>query len=232
MKTCNNCNTQNADDSQFCVGCGMRFEAVNTVADETSYNDANNVPPQSTESWNLFNENTDVIRPTGTDRFVSADEYVIATLENGYAMNMISGEGLKKEDAILTNRRLYYNHTEGILNVRTQEEKVNVKDITGTKIADYNPIYLLILSIIMFAIILFGLAVGSSSRGGFPMVLPTLFSPALIFLVLYFVLKKKYLKIEYAGGAIHFSVKKYGMQNIQMFQKSIHAVKDYIEDHK
>ena len=214
MKSCNKCNSQNADDAIFCAGCGQAL----------SSNIATQQTPNS-NSHDVNQANVNIIRPTGTGRFVNADEYAIATLENGVVMNMISGEGFKTEDAILTNRRLYYNHKEGIVSVKVQEEKVDVKDITGTKIASYSPYKLLIGSILAFLIAL----ISSSAAATITVVFILL---ALILLVLFFIGKKKHLKIEYPGGAIYFSVKKYGMKNIQLLQKCIHAVKDFIEDNR
>lgn len=220
MKICSICNSPNNDDSKFCLACGNLFAQPNPQINQQTRQQTFHSNPQQTVTPKIE------IRPTGNGRFVNADEYVIATLENGIAMNLISGEGFRREDAILTNRRLYYNHKDGIINVKEAEEKVNVKDITGTKIASYSPYGFLVLSIIFFV---FGIIL--SAMGAFAIFF-SLLTPAIVFLVLFFSLKKKFLRIEYAGGSINFSVKKYGMQNIQAFQKSIHSVKDYIEDTK
>ena len=122
---------------------------------------------------------------------------------------------------MLTNKRLYYNHKTGILNIRAQEEKVNVKDITGSKITDFNPLGILILSILLLVLgIIFIL-----DDTDYWFFLPV----ALVLALVYYFAKKSYLKIEYAGGSIFFSVKKYGKENIQRFQKCIYAVKDHID---
>ena len=228
MKICNICNSMNDDDSKFCLKCGNSFVQANPQMNQQTQqqNFQQQTQHQPNNNSQRAASGAKEIRPTGTGRFVNADEYVIATLENGIAMNLISGEGFRKEDAILTNRRLYYNHKDGIINVRECEEKVNVKDITGTKIASFSAYGFLVISIIIFLLSIILSAVGAFAA--FLYLLPA----ALIFFILFFVLKKKFLRIEYAGGAINFSVKKYGMQNIQLFQKSIHSVKDYIEDTK
>ena len=228
MKICNICNSMNDDDSKFCLKCGNSFVQANPQMNQQTQqqNFQQQTQHQPNNNSQRAASGAKEIRPTGTGRFVNADEYVIATLENGIAMNLISGEGFRKEDAILTNRRLYYNHKDGIINVRECEEKVNVKDITGTKIASFSPYGFLVISIILFIVSIILSALGAFAA--FLYLLPTV----LIFLILFFVLKKKFLRIEYAGGAINFSVKKYGMQNIRLFQKSIHSVKDYIEDTK
>ncbi len=197
---CPNCGHNNADGSGFCVECGTKFNAETEQAQAT---------PQATAAP----------APSANSIFVSEDEYVVATLKNGMALNMISGEGLKTEDAIITNKRLYYNHKTGVINVRSQEEKVNIKDITGTKIANYNPIGILILGALVLIVALIAK-------------LWAMIPAALVFVVVYFLAKKCHLKIEYAGGFIYFSVKKYGMNNIRAFQKAIYTLKDSIDEGK
>ena len=122
---------------------------------------------------------------------------------------------------------MYYNHKTGIINIRTQEEKVDIKDITGTKIANFNPIGIFILSILSLVI---GV-IAALSEEDFEAFLPFLPIFLVLFLVYMFV-RKSHLRIEYAGGAIYFSVKKYGKANIRNFQKCIYAVKDHIEANK
>ena len=72
-----------------------------------------------------------------------------------------------------------------------------------------------------------GIIVNSNVSGGPAMFFGIILSVVAVFVFVF--LKKKYLRIEYAGGSIHFSVKKYGIQNIQAFQRSIYAVKDSFE---
>lgn len=209
MKICDKCNTQNNDNARFCAVCGNMLEGMHET------------PVYSRPVQNLpINE----LRPTGQGRFVDADEYVVATLENGVMMNIISGEGFRREDAVLTNKRLYYKHKDGIVNITECEEIVDVKDVTGTKITSFDPYGMLIFAALLF---IAGIIVDSNAHSGPWLFIGIILSVVTIFLFVF--LKKKYLRIEYAGGAIHFSVKKYGIQNIQAFQRSIYAVKDSYE---
>lgn len=211
MKNCPFCGNLIADDATFCGFCG------NKIVTERAQTQ---VPPtasaQQTEKISISIDKNST--------FVSPDEYVVATLKNGMMLNVLSGEGLKTEDAVLTNKRMYYNHSTGILNVHSQEEKVNIKDITGTKIASYNPLGILYLGIlVLIAGIIFGV-----SMEEMVFVVPFVFA-ALFLILLYFFAKKSFLKIEYAGGDIRFSVKKYGKEKIRAFQKAIYAIKDEFE---
>ncbi len=214
MKICPVCRHSNADESTFCLACG------NKLADEGRQ--VQTIKPAVNQQKDRIN----VAFPQNND-FVSNDEYVVATLSNGVVLNLVSGEGFKTEDAVLTNKRLYYNHKTGILNIQTQEEKVNIKDITGSKITNYNPLGIFILAIFVAVFGLFGSIAASDFE-----IFPIFLLASLFLFVVYLFIKKSHLKIEYAGGSIYFSVKKYGKENIIKFQKSIYAVKDHIESNQ
>lgn len=141
-------------------------------------------------------------------------------------LNLISGEGLKNEQAVLTDKRLYYNHREGLINRISTREIVDAADITGTKITDNKPYSILIVAIL----ILIGSIIGASSADD-GSILASGIIVAIIFLITFLVLIKKWLVIEYAGGRIRLSVKKYGMNNIIAFQKAIYRVKTEVKQH-
>ena len=149
--------------------------------------------------------------------FVSDDEYVVSTL---------SGKNLETEDVVLTNKRLYYNYTvSSILTRRTQNEVVNVEDITGAKIANTNPIGALIIAALALVVGLFMAIANEDVEMLCIFCLPI----AVIFTLLYLFLRRAHLKIEYAGGSISFLVKKYKNEKVKAFQKSIYIVKDSID---
>lgn len=158
------------------------------------------------------------------DVFVEKSEVTVATIGNGLVLNVISGEGLKKEQAVLSDKRLYYNHRKGIVDTTATRECVNVADITGTKITDNKQISLLIFAGLLFVI---GLIISATSSGfGGGVWFGYLAGIAIVLVIVFFVTWNKYLDIEYPGGRIRLKVKKYGMKNIIAFQKSIYRVKD------
>ena len=53
-------------------------------------------------------------------------------------------------------------------------------------------------------------------------------APAVVLVILFFIKSKSYLRIEYAGGHIGFSVKKYGLNNVRAFQRQIYVEKERI----
>ena len=209
---CPKCGTIAADGTRFCKVCGASLAASATPAQEApSYNSYSQ--PQTPPSWD--------------NRLVDPSETIVATLENGRLDNIISGEGILNEDAILTNKRLYYNHKHGIINVVNVQEKVNISDITGTKISDVQQRGLLILAGLFLLIgIVFAAASGTGA------ILPPMLVIAAILVLAFFISMKKHLVIEYAGGKIAFSVKKYNMEKVRAFQNCIHALKDQYTENK
>ncbi len=157
------------------------------------------------------------------DTLVDSSETLVCSLTNGNLQNIISGEGLKEETAFITNKRLYYNHKVGLLNIKSEMDKIDLEDITGTRIVDYNPILFLVLAGLFFFIFLI---VGIAS-------LPAMIFVGLIwsivFIVAYVKFHKKFLFIEYAGGNIHFSLIGYSNENIRNFQNSIYLQKDKLK---
>lgn len=198
---CNHCGSSLPDDAVFCNVCG---NIVNSAASNGNHQQQYYKQPS--------NEN---------GIFVDPNEKIVATLSNGMAQNVISGEGLKKERAIVTDKRLYYSIKKGVINITQIEQKIDIKDITGTNITGLNPVGLLIFAgiLLIFAIIL---AVST----GEPELIPAFIMPAIALTVIYFVSFKKFFKIDYAGGNIRFSLRGYSMEKAREFQKSIYAVKD------
>ena len=214
---CNNCGTENSDDAQFCAGCGLNFYTGNVyAANQNGQNYAQDFG-QNYSAQNIY-------VPQGMGSFVNADEQVVATLKNGRAQNVLSGEGFRNEDAVITNRRLYYNHTDGLINIKRVERKVDIKDVTGTRIEDNRPRGLLIAAAAMCIIAILSLAVSGEAE-----TFITCLLPAVIFGIGYILGVKKYLRIDYAGGYVSFSVRNYRMENVQEFQRCIHAVKDTMQ---
>ncbi|MEJ8752961.1 hypothetical protein [Coprococcus sp. HCN-4056] len=152
--------------------------------------------------------------------FVEKDEKPVATLSNGLVLNLLSGEGLRNEQAVLTDKRLYYNHREGLINRISTREIINTDDITGTKITDNKPYSLLIWA----ALIFIGTLITSIQLDDSTAIVCGIIV-AIVMVILFLVLIQKWLLVEYAGGRIRLSVKKYGMNNIIAFQKAIYRVK-------
>lgn len=157
------------------------------------------------------------------DVFVEETESVVATLDNSYVKNMVTGQGVKKDQVVLSDKRLYYNHKKGIIDTSASRECVNVDDITGTKIANTSRVGFLISAVVIFIIgLIIRSAVPKSMNG---VVLALAIMIPLAYIIIFFITKNKYLFVEYAGGKIALKVKLYGMDNVIAFQKAIYKTK-------
>lgn len=225
---CKQCGNQIKDGERFCTICGWQVTqeeqqgAASMSADSSTNTNvsggtANNMMPGSNVVAE-FNKSVHYISSSGADGFVDSDEVPLYSLSNGTLGHLVTGRGWAKDDAILTNKRLYYSYNTGILNQYSTEEIVNLNDITGSKINNYNPLIPLILSIITFVVSL--ILLRESSEMAF-----IGFGIAVFCLIFYLVRRTSVLSIEYAGGYIEFSVKNYGLKKIQAFQKCIYVAK-------
>ncbi len=205
---CKICGAENTDDTRFCVSCGNPLENGYTQMQGYDANmQANQMAAQPVNQVNSASQKNGM--------FVSDDEYVVATLRNGLVANIMSGEGLRHENAILTNRRIYYNHSTGWINVEREEEKVDVADVTGTKILDHNPRGWLLLAVLAIVV---AMMIGCDIIMAIGM--------ALVPVIIYFLSVRKHFRIEYSGGFIYFSIRNYNMRTVREFQKAIYMVKD------
>lgn len=213
---CQNCGANNNEDAQFCVNCGQILYSDN------SYNSSQNKQNYSQENHTYSSQIISPQRiyiPHGKGGFVNEDEQVVATLKNGRIMNILSNEGFMNEKAVLTNRRLYYNCTDGLISTIHMEKKVDIKDITATKIEDNHPRIVLILALVMF--IIGAMLSVEIAEAGSPFI-----GTAIVLVIVYFIRVKKCMRVDYAGGFVYFSVKNYNMENVKEFQRCIHAIKD------
>ena len=222
-KICPVCRKVLEDSAPFCDSCGTRFQMG-----------PQGVPPQQNQAFQSpppqYNNSND-----SAAWLVEPNERIRFSLKNGYLTNLISSEGFINEDVVITDYRLYYNVTswQGLVKNRT-EVKIDLEDITATTITDSNPIIFLVLAGLVF---IFGL-IFSKYTG----VLVGGIIWAIIFAVMWYMMKKTYFKIEYAGGssigmvknngALYFSVKKYGMDAVRAFQKEIHKAKTDINNRR
>ena len=147
-------------------------------------------------------------------KFIDEREVAVADLKNGYVNKILSGEGLMEENAIVTNRRIYYNRKSGMLMRIEERDKVNVEDVTGIKIARARSYAWTVIGIIAAVVFII---LGQVLAG---------IATAVVGIIVDLIITKNYLSIEYAGGHVRFSVKKYSMENVSAFQEAVFRVKD------
>lgn len=204
---CKNCGAELDEGTRFCDKCGTPVEEMaGSAQEEVGMSDKGKKYKSS----------------TGAKGFVSENEGGSFSLKNGWTANIIAGEGLLREDAIITNRRLYYNYNRGIITKVKKECIIDIDDITGTEITDIQPRGCIVLAVLSFILLLiFALMDGEGSFIGAGLGL------AAFFTFLYFICKQAFLVVQYAGGSIRFSVKFYGLNNVRAFQRRIYFEKDH-----
>ena len=208
---CPTCGANNPDGYVACQNCGARNPAAPPFNPQQNYNPQQNQNPNQQYA----------------DVFVDNSEYLVATLANGFADNFVGGEGFKKEDAYVSNKRVYYNSRVGVLNVTNIRNIVDIPEVTGTKLVDIKHWGLLIFGI-LFVIAGVVISAVSDDEPSLSMLLP-LIGFGIMLIISFFLSKKKHLRIEYAGGFLYFSVRKYRMQNVIAFQKAIYSEKDKLK---
>lgn len=227
---CPKCGSTLPDGSSFCSVCGS---SVTTPGKATEYQ-TTYVAPQPAQPIApppiapqpiapppvSVGVSSGYVSSTGATGFVDPSEKAICSLKNGYGLNLIAGEGWKSEDSVITDKRLYYYGDQGIISKVKQEEIVDLEDITGVSITYFRPWFFIFFGIVS---LIAGIAVRE-------MMVRVIFLLSGLFLFLLFaVLSKSFLRIEYAGGSIRFSVKKYGLNNVRVFQRCIFARKDQMK---
>lgn len=225
---CPNCGAVNPDETSFCSQCGVQF--VYTEAEQQTPEAG--APRPTQQSWQYdFTPDTavDIVSSTGATGFVDPNEQPVCSLKNGFLLNLVSGEGWKSEDSVITDKRLYYYGSQGIISKIKCEEIVNLEDITGVSFMHFNPWILCIMgALCSFLAVCMIFAERTRTT---PAAYVFLFIGIALLLAFAFT-RKAYLRVDYAGGSIRFSVKKYGVYSVRMYQRCLFIQKDLLEKKK
>lgn len=245
---CPNCGAENENGSAFCVVCGSRLDVQDTVSQgyqepegyqqqtqyeyqeqteyqqqqnqqQAEYQQPNNNPGRKDVNPGYLPKSDPIFLKLGNG-LDAEDEYVVATLSNGVVRNLMTGDGVMSESIFVTNRRLYYNYNSGIFTKDRVSERVDIKDITGTKVRAFSPNLLLVLAVIAI--------IGTMFFGGQVVIIIGI-PAAVVFLIIWAASRKQELLIQYAGGHIAMNVQGYSRKQVLKFQSIIHALKDQVE---
>ncbi len=173
---------------------------------------------------------------------IDPDEEMRYSLTNGYLINMISKDTMLKEDAVVTNKRLYLcNTTYAGINKKRTELKLDLKDITATRIDNVSRPWLMILTVVALIIgiiMTFAGYTNMSNRHYSGTDASTVFLVGCALIVISIILFISYLTIrdtlftiQYSGcgsSGIVFNTKKYGLAKVREFQREIHMAKAYV----
>lgn len=255
MIYCQKCGNGLDDDAVFCPKCGAKVYRANSEVNGTSEGIADDsgidrfkqtMSCTFNEGYqgmhNAFNRMQGQYSPSPAytrdeDVFVDPDERLISRLGGGWFVNLAVLGRFKSLNAILTDKRCYlqgnmYSADNKQLTQFKSEKIVNVEDINSTGFIYRRTLSYFIAGIICAILFLpcFMIAIASSnSLGssigiiGFPIM--CILTP--LFFVLYYLSKKTYFYIEYPGGGINFEVRVMDYEQVKLFGKEIHRVKDY-----
>jgi len=176
------------------------------------------------------------------EQLTVAEENHIASMSSSKLDNFLRGEGFRKEDVILTSKRLVYIYEKGLLNSEVGRSIVDVREVTGTKVVKSNRWWLLIFGGLFLLLgIIFSLAKGKSIDHSDMNILNFMFDMeaysalniigrhmicwAIIFAIVYFFTYGRHLRVEYPGGVVNLTLKKYSYQEILDLQDAIFEAK-------
>ncbi len=185
---CGNCGKQIDDTAGFCPYCGTVVEKEMLTGNDSKY----------------------------TKIFVEPDENYVGSLGNGYLNSFLTGRGINRCVALLSDKRVYLRGNmidinSGKLERFNMQKTIDLEDITGTGFVFASPqLWKLVLAIITAPVII----------------------PAILLIVSYIKNRDTLFAIEYAGGCIQFDASIYGLAESQDFEKQIRRAKNKVKGNK
>lgn len=221
---CPRCGKENKSGATFCAGCGAKFVVMSNTRNPRQ----NAGTPLS--GYPMAHVNPANVSPAAnastSGLLVDSDERVLATLKNGVVRNAISGDGLYKEEAFVTNKRLYYFGAHGVGSAFSMDAKVDLENISAVKVCKRAYDWLILVAVIagLYGMVI---AVGDEIENSF-----IAFGVAVLAVIAYFLTARKSMCVEYAGGNVTFGIKGYTMKNVRSFQNTIFKAKAAITGKK
>lgn len=256
---CNFCGASIEDDAEFCTECGravhknvsrspqniedgikqaknVATKMADTVAGTAQGTFGQMKERMSEKNDQITNELSAYdINPNSRelrDIFVDPEETFVAKLGNGFLVNLLVSKQLKRCAGLLSDKRAYfkgtlYTQVDGKFRKCTCMQTIDVEDVTGTGfLYQQVPPLFFIVSILIVALGTFG---GFAIDEDILMALLGFFVTIIPACLYYFLSKKTYFFIEYAGGKIMFNASIIGIEDVNDFQKQIRRVKDKVK---
>lgn len=160
--------------------------------------------------------------------FVSPTEELKATLGNSYLKEIITNSKVGTGAILVTDKRVYFKGKVFKMSGKKLSstyggQVVDLKDVTGTGFQKTNPIWSLLLGIVLS--ILFIISISTM----FTTIKFTLLGvPAISFTIFYFLTKKTLFEVNYAGGSICLNSSWYSKDEIHDFEKQLRRAKDLV----
>lgn len=170
-----------------------------------------------------------------TAMFASPDERLVSVLGNNIAQTFFATGTIGKGFAVLSDRRVYFKgkclqRTGKRFSAIHEERVVDVSNVTGTGFVHTKPVWLLVISIVLFVLAAFYF-VASVANLAFNGLLVVLLFGGLggLFLWLYNSRKRTIFEIAFAGGGIGLDASWIDAQEAEFFQKNIRLVGDNLK---
>lgn len=236
MKFCVECGAKNEDHAKFCCACGVAMSAdvsaptVNTTAQKKDPDIPSAVLDVDTE------------RNYRTLFHIPNSEHIITVIGNSFLENILLGNNIKNTVAVATNRRLYYQGREIMMEGHAGREIVSgsvlLKDITYTGLRHHNALFRKILLVVIGGFCALGtvneifMAIHSILTGNFGEFFANLFGGAFWGAIcggLYLFYKRGKTTsfiVNFPGGKLSFDAWAYSIEESTDFQEKLTRLVD------
>ncbi len=233
-KQCPGCNSVLNDDAAYCHMCGMSFVAnQQNVAyqQNAAYQEAYQQTGYQQEAYQQnaqYRQDAVYQQPGNTtggyqkDGIVDPNETVVGNLESSPILDFLMGGGLSKTSVFFTEKRFYTKSRRLTLRLGLLAENtvVDLKDITGTRVLQSSPIFLIVLA----ALQIIGFIGGIASEEAAIVVLSLI--AAGIFVGLFFLLRGVIIQVHYPGGTTFVRMQNCSYATATNFH---HQLRQYME---
>ena len=170
-----------------------------------------------------------------TAMFASPDERLVSVLGNNIAQTFFATGTIGKGFAVLSDRRVYFKgkclqRTGKRFSAVHEERVVDVSNVTGTGFVHTKPVWLLVISIVLFVLAAVYFVVSVANLAFIGLLAVLLFGGlGGLFLWLYNSRKRTIFEIAFAGGGIGLDASWIDAQEAEFFQKNIRLVGDNLK---
>ena len=170
-----------------------------------------------------------------TAMFASPDERLVSVLGNNIAQTFFATGTIGKGFAVLSDRRVYFKgkclqRTGKRFSAIHEECVVDVSNVTGTGFVHTKPVWLLVISIVLFVLAAVYFVVSVANLAFIGLLAVLLFGGlGGLFLWLYNSRKRTIFEIAFAGGGIGLDASWIDAQEAEFFQKNIRLVGDNLK---
>lgn len=249
MKLCPKCSAKNDNDASFCKNCGESLAEVPVTQEDISaiagsfFNKAMETASAGAKKaqqvaadgavkveehrQEVAAQKAEATAAKSAEEFIDPSETVKATLKASFVQSMLTGEGVEKSSAVLTEKRLYckgelFSGSGKSISSVKGEYVIPVEDISMTSFIHGQDIGGRIIGIIL-------LLIGVVLVFSFPPIGIISILAGVIFFFKSILDTSNILEVWFPGGHFRFDVKWYPLADMQEFQRQIHLARDSLK---